>query len=242
MGSTSRNLIQIILEATDKTGSKFARAQKNLKGLNQQVKKLSLGFKDLANVQNLVAGSAVGLLVGKIAALGDELDKTSLRTGVSVEDLSRLGFAAELAGADLGAMRSGIRILARRMKDSRDGLVMYTRSFKELGVEVTEDGVKLRNVLDVFLDIADALNKQEDSALRAALASEVLGRQGDLLLPLLRQGSVGIRRMTDESDRLGLTWSTLAASRAAAFVDAVTVLRKSFEAITREMMKNEGYL
>jgi hypothetical protein len=41
----------------------------------------------------------------------------SKRTGVSVEALSELGFAAEQSGADLATLEAGLRRMSRVIKD-----------------------------------------------------------------------------------------------------------------------------
>jgi chromosome segregation ATPase len=53
-----------------------------------------------------------------------------------------------------------------------------------------------------FLKIADALNKVDDPAKRAALAVQFFGRTGLKLLPMIEQGSAAIREQAAEMERL----------------------------------------
>src|SRR5690606_23318108 len=68
--------------------------------------------------------AAVTALLGTAKAFsdtGDMLDKMSQRTGVSVEALSELGFAADLSGTDLETLEAGLRNMQRTLVGAAQG-------------------------------------------------------------------------------------------------------------------------
>jgi len=75
------------------------------------------------------AGAAIGVAlaagVTAMAAItkqaintGDEFAKMSQKVGVSVESLSRLGYAAGQSGVELGQLQSGLVKLAKNASDA----------------------------------------------------------------------------------------------------------------------------
>jgi hypothetical protein len=69
----------------------------------------------------------------------------------------------------------------------------------------------------------------EDPTLRAKFAIETFGRSaGPELIPLLSQGSQGVRSLMQEADRLGITMSGPAAQAAAMLGDTIDVLKQQF--------------
>jgi len=226
-----KNKIQIEIAAKNKTKRGVDSAEKRLKAFSSSLRSIAKNVTIAGGA--MAAGLAV--VVRQASTMGDELQKTSIRTGASVEMLSRLGHAAQISGADMGALRIGIRRLGANMRDARDGLLASLETFEELGVTVTDTEGNLRPMLDVFLDMSDSLKGLGNETLAAALAQRALGRSGDLLLPLLFEGRQGIMALADESDRLGNTWTRLEADQAAAFVDANTRVKASIRGITREI-------
>src|SRR5947207_5053248 len=93
----------------------FVNDSKLVKGLEKASKKLKAfgeGIKDLgkklAGIGALITAPLIGF--AKVFASGaKELQAMSQRTGVSVEALSELGYAAQLSGADMETLEIGIR-------------------------------------------------------------------------------------------------------------------------------------
>ena len=91
-------------KAVDKAETRMGKFKKGAGKAFAAVRKAATGLA--------IAGAAaiIGFATGAIknfADLGDELDKMSQRTGLSVENLSALKFAAEQSGASLAVYREG---------------------------------------------------------------------------------------------------------------------------------------
>ncbi|MCA9251267.1 MAG: hypothetical protein KDA54_09035 [Phycisphaerales bacterium] len=206
------------LGVSDKLTRGLRQAQKRLKAFGAGVR--NAGLRITAFGASLAAPLAASLKV--FSSAGDQLDKMSKRTGVSVEALSELGFAAEQSGTDLETLEKGIRVMQRTMGDASQGLATAVDAFDTLGLKVEQ--LQGLSPEQQFTAIADRLSQIADPSARAAAAMDVFGRAGTALLPLLADGAKGMAELRDEARSLGLTISTESASDAALLTDTLNIL------------------
>ncbi len=208
------------LGVSDKLTAGLRRAQRRLKAFGAGVRQLGLRLV-AAGVAALVPLAAT---VRIFAKAGDELEKMSRRTGLSVEALSELAFAAEQSGADIETLEKGVRTMQRAINDLDRGLSTQVDAFGDLGLAI-EDLQGLSPEAQFKL-IAERLSQVTDASRRAALAQQIFGRAGTRLLPLMEQGAAGIEQLQQEARRLGLTISTQTAKDAARLTDAFNIVRR----------------
>ena len=208
----------------------FADDKKLVRGLKSAQYKLRKFGSMVSGLGSAMAGVGTAIVGPLIAAskvfagMGDSLAKMSGRTGVSVESLSQLGFAAEQSGADLATLEKGIRTMQRSINDAGRGLSTATDALAALGL--TYKALEGLSPEQQFKAIADRISGIEDPSKRAALAMQLLGRAGTGLLPMMKNGAQGIEQLQDEARKLGLTISTEDANAAAKFTDRLNVLWK----------------
>ena len=203
-------------------------AQKDLgpRGLGGTLRRLIPSAKTAAlGIAGIgVVGAGIGIKLARdFLQAGDALDKMSRRTGVAVEDLSAMKFAAEQSGATLDDFANGLRRQAGFVQDAQLGLSTATDALDQLGLSVTDLEGKSPDAL--FNLFADAIANLEDPILQAALAQDVFGRGGTALLPLLKEGSEGIHALTEEARATGNIMSTEAAEGAAKFNDTLNTVK-----------------
>lgn len=176
--------------------------------------------------------AAMGVLVKRAIDTADEMSKAALKAGVSTEALSRLAWAGELSDVSLGALTTSIGRLNNVMAEMARGGATDTKAiFDALGIAVTDADGKLRSGDHVFYELADRFAAMENGAERSALAIQIFGRSGAELVPLLVNGSAGLRDMADEADRLGKTISTQTGRDAEEFNDSLTRLKAVAEGL-----------
>ena len=83
----------------------------------------------------------------------------------------------------------------------------------------------MRPVEQVFLDLADAIQRNEDPALRAKMAMATMGASGRKLIPMLAGGSDGLKQMAAQARDLGLVMSNDAVASAATMTDHMDDMR-----------------
>ncbi|MGD9791758.1 MAG: hypothetical protein AB7K52_15365 [Phycisphaerales bacterium] len=208
------------LGVSDKLTAGLRRAQKQLEAFGA-------GLRSVGTRLAGIGATAIAALLGTAKAFsdtGDMLDKMSQRTGVSVEALSELGFAADLSGTDLETLEAGLRNMQRTLTGAAQGSASAGDALGRLGLTAAQLAGLAPD--EQFKVLAERISQVRDPALRAALAMEVFGKAGTKLLPLMADGAAGIEAMQEEARRLGLTVSTETARDAAALNDALGTLWK----------------
>jgi len=208
--------------------------QKGLKKGETQMQR----FKQVAG--NVAAGIAAAFsinalrnMINDFAELGDSFDKMSQRTGVSVEALSGLKFAAEQSGASIETVEMGIRNMQRVLLDVQQGSSTAATTLQMLGLNIQQ--LQTLSPEQQFLQMAQAISKVQDPSRQAALAMELFGRSGTQLLPMLQQGEAGIEALIAEARRLGIVMSEEDAKAAADFTDAMNRLSSVFKGIATQV-------
>ncbi|MCC7409177.1 MAG: hypothetical protein IT442_14010, partial [Phycisphaeraceae bacterium] len=190
----------------------FADSSKLIRGLRLAQAKLEafgktvrgLGLKMTALGAAMVAPMFAATKV--FAGMGDDLAKMSARTGVSVESLSELGFAAELSGMSMEDLETSLRKMQKTLVEAASGSAGAVDALAKLGL--TADDLRGLSPDEQLKRIADRLASIRDPALRAALAMEVFGKTGTKLLPLMADGAAGIEALQHQAREMGLTIST----------------------------------
>ncbi|CAN5495120.1 hypothetical protein BH11PLA2_BH11PLA2_22730 [soil metagenome] len=206
----------------------FVKDNKLVRGLAAASAKLKAFGAGIMGVGTHLLGLGTALatpfaLAAKLFAdMGSELDDMSARTGVAIETLSELGFAAKMSGADLETLESGIRKMQKFVVEAAGGSREARDVLEKLGLTVADlKGLTPDEMLKAF---ADALDDIDNPALKAALAMQVFGKTGTKLLPMLEGGAEGIEKLQAKARELGLTISTEDAKAAAEFGDTLDVL------------------
>ncbi len=184
---------------------------------NEIVAKLKLDDKDfqskIGNVGKAalaVSASIVGTgaaflyLADQIAKTESEMAKMAAGAGMTVEAFSALTGAAELAGVEQEKL---IKVSEKLASANADTLA----SFKDIGVSVKDASGKMKTA-DVLLgDVANKISKMKSPADQAAAAIHAFGGEGKDLLPMLKLGKEGIKKLTDEAEAMGLVVTQKAA-------------------------------
>ncbi|MCI0364948.1 MAG: phage tail tape measure protein [Phycisphaerales bacterium] len=208
------------LGVSDKLAAGLKRAAARLKAFGEGVR--SVGLRTAA-----IGAAILAPLLGSakvFADTGSALFDMSQRTGISVEALSELGFAAEQSGTDLATLETGIRKMQRSITDAAQGSTSAQEALALLGLTV--DRLRGLSPEDQFKLIADRIAQIKDPTVRAAAAMELFGRSGTNLIPLLSGGAKGIEALQEQARRLGLTMSTEDARAAEEFGDVLDALTK----------------
>lgn len=221
--------VRLVVEGTGKFKNQMAGVERQIGGVGQAIarnrRQIGLGLTALG--ASIVAVGA--LSVKTFAEMGDEVQKMAIKTGFSTEKLSELRFAAQLSGASLKSIEKGVKTMSSALVDANEGLETYARSFRQLGIDV--EATLALAPEEQFRIITEALADVENQTIKSALAQDIFGRAGLDLLPLLEQGSEGMREMAAEARELGIIFDQEAANAAALFNDNITRLGSSFDGV-----------
>ena len=229
------NKTQIVISAKDETAAGFASAEAGLQRLTGQFISLTNPIA-AASVAMSIAGASLVASVKSAVDAGDQFNKLSQKTGITVEALSGLAYAATLSDVSIESLATGIKKLSVNMNEaavSTSGKA--AEAFKALGVSVKDASGNLRGSDDVLADIADRFAGMKDGAGKAALSVALFGKAGADLIPFLNQGGKGIAELTAEAEKLGLIMTGKTAKAAEEFNDNIKKLSLSTAALGRSI-------
>lgn len=212
--------------------ARFAQFQDSLNRLNSTASQVSGRLEQsfgaitrvFGGLTAAVAAVGFGRMISNTINAADELSKLSQKTGVAVERLSELGYAAKLSDVTTEGLATGLRQLAKSIDEGAKG-------FERIGVATRNSDGTLRGTDDVLLDVAESFSTLADGAAKSALAQELFGRSGADLIPLLNAGRAGLAAYADEARRAGVVISGETARAAEEFNDNMTRLRANLEGL-----------
>ncbi len=168
----------------------------------------SAGLAGVGGSAALAAGAVIGLLAAiggvafKLANIqvetgkwAQDLDNAAQSAGVTVQEMQHFDFIGRTVGATAEDLVTATRALSKNIVENAE-------LFRQLGITTRNADGGLRNTFDVLIDISRAFQEIPDPAQRVVVATELLGRSGQRLIPFLNLGPAKLRELADVSRRL----------------------------------------
>lgn len=199
------NTVEIVLRALDQTRGGFAAATRNLSTFQSS----ALGLAKVAVATFAATGSAMVAMAHQIGDAAEEMLNFSERTGISVEDASRLKFVAKETGVSFEVLEKGLR-------------------------KASEEAAKSNQSLQEFLiSQADRFSSYQDGASKAAEAQRLFGKSGSDLIPILNKGSAALKEQLASANDFATVFDKDGASSLARYADNIdrigSVIKKNLE-------------
>lgn len=156
-------------------------------------------FETLSKAGAIIGAAVISAGVGLVAMVkssidaADHLNDLSKKTGIAVETLGGIGYAAEQAGGDLNSVAGAIGKLNKTIVEAAGGNEKAIETFEAMGIAIKGIDGNLRPVEQVLSDVAEKFSQYEDTPERAALALKLFGKSGADIIPLLVDGSDKLR-------------------------------------------------
>lgn len=99
-----------------------------------------------------VAATAILGVANSTAEYADKFDKASLRSGIEVENLQRIDYAAGQCGVSLEDIEKSAKKVNDRLGEVSEGNKKSSEMFEKLGVSVRNSDGTLRDSNDVYND------------------------------------------------------------------------------------------
>jgi len=196
-----------IMVDSSKADKSIAKTGKGAEGLST---KMGKGIKTAAKWGLALGTAAIGIaaagtvMVNKFASVTDELDKTSMKMGISTDALQELRYAMGQVGVNQTTMDKALQRTNQRLGEAAAGNKKYQDALVELGFSI--DDVK-NGQLDtdaVFMQSIDTLNGMENGQKAAALAAELFGvKTAQELMPAIEAGTLSIEELRAKTHELG---------------------------------------
>lgn len=180
------------------------------------------------NVKATFATLGAGLSVAAVVAWGkstidaaDNMNDLSQRIGINIKDLARWKLAAEQSGTTLESLAKGVKGLATNLIDNGDKM-------RAAGITATDANGALVQLADIFAYLPDGVEK-------TALAVQLFGKAGMDMIPMLNQGSRGLKEAQEKSAKYAEELARLAPD-ADKFNDSLRELKLQSEASALSIM------
>src|SRR5690554_4675317 len=231
--------LQIDLSArTARFSEGIQRAQQRVQQFSQRVQ---IDFQRVTQVGQRAAlvfsgmTAALTLVIKRAADYASTMDKVASQTGLAVEQVQELAFAANQSNADLASLESGLRAFVRRTAEAAAGNSSFLKGFERLGFTQDEVRAGLQDIDGFLMQVADRVAELGTTAEQSAVLMTIMGDAGRRLVPFMSQGAQGIRELREQARELGLVMDEQAVRRLAAFNDRMAVLQERTAATSREM-------
>lgn len=185
---------------------------------------LGLGFT--------AGATAIFFLTKNAIDAADKLNDLSKKTGVAVETLGGLGFAAKQTGSDLDGVAQAFKKLNVNIAEGAGGKQDIIDAFHAVGVSAKD--LKTLAPDQILTKVATAFAGFADGPEKAAIASKLFGKAYQDIIPLLDEGGAKLQQQIDYFKKYGgITAET--AQRADEFNDTVVKLELLSGAFARTL-------
>ncbi|WP_431282724.1 hypothetical protein ACQW02_25505 [Humitalea sp. 24SJ18S-53] len=237
-----KNGIRAVIEVVDRVTAPVRRIgagisamvrSLNLDATREQIGRVVTGFTEVTKAAALMAakivasstaiGAALMAITRGVAETTQAAITSARSVNVTLQGWQRFGHAATLVGSSAEQMGSALGSLRDRALDAARGNSELRVAFRRMGVALVDSRGQLRPTEALMADVADAFARVPDSARRTAAAVALFGEAGVGLIPMLAQGSAGLRRAAEDARFLGLVMTD---AEAGALTDFGTSLRR----------------
>ena len=220
-----------ILINDDEANKSLAKTDKNAKGVAST---LSSGIKTVgkwgAAIGTAVAGAAAGMAKMATSAAGtaDNIDKMSQKIGISREAYQELDFALSQSGTDVDKLQSGMKTMSQQVEKN-------AKAFEDLGVSLTDSNGKARSQEEIFYDTVRALQNMEEGTEKTVAATQLFGKAGTELMPLLNAEAGSLDKMRQEAHDLGLVMDDELVDGGVSLTDTLDKMKRSLGAVMTQL-------
>ena len=189
-------------------GREMRFAERDVRRLQRRaesdIRKISKAF----GIMGAAVATAVGAMVVQHTRWAAEVGVASEKTGIAVEELSNMAYAARENEVDFDTLGKRLERFNTQIVEAAQGNGDLVDVLREQNIAL-EDDSGIRAQRDLLHDLADAVQGAGSEYERTRIAQAAFGRRGGAeMLPFLRQGSDAIAELEREAERLGLTIDT----------------------------------
>ena len=176
-------------------------------------------------------GGAAVKMAKDTSASADEIDKMSQKIGISRTAYQEWDYVLSQNGMDISKLQVGVKTLTTQMDAAKSGTGKAADAFKLLGVSVKNADGSLRSQEEVFNETIAALQRVDNETERARLATQLFGKAGTEMAPLLNQSAESVEALKQKAHDLGMVMSDETVDAGVKFTDTMDTLKRSFGGI-----------
>jgi hypothetical protein len=215
----SKGGVVVVISGEDNTGELFKAIDAHMAETRAVAEETSLSLGKVG--ESLKHGlETAGLFIGAAEAVhifeemisssveaGVQLGHLSQQTGISVENLSVLKYAAQSTGVDFEVLTRGFKKLAVTTNEADHGNKAAAKGFEMVGISVQQLRAKGDDMYGVLTLLADKFHALPDGMAKSDAAAKIFGtRMGAEMIPVLNALAGKLDETKAEAAALGLVW------------------------------------
>lgn len=209
------------------------KAEKEGSGSFDSLGKSLSSFKAMAATFGLAIGVSELVSLGKASLdFANNIGEMSDKVGITTKSLQELRFAASQNGSSIEEMDAALVKFNQIVGDAASGSEEANKTFNLLGISVRNSSGEVRSLDDLLLEASDSISQFGSNSEKAALLTDLFGRAGGKLIPVLGSGSDAVRSFGIEAEKAGIIINDKAIASAKAFDDMMDKLSLTIKAKT----------
>ncbi len=161
----------------------------------------------IEKVKTFAAAAAAAFMIKEVfefahgmAEAAIEVEHSAAAFGLSTTEMQQWQLAAKASGVSSETLDTSFKMLA---KNVGTGMGPGVEALAKLGVNVKDASGNVRPMGDLFEDAGAAVGGIENAGKRAAIGTQVFGRQFIKILPLISKGKEGMAELRNKLEELG---------------------------------------
>ena len=182
----------------------------------------------------VAAGKKLWDMANDVGSVGDQIDKTSQKIGISAESYQKWGYVFERCGADVNNLQTGMKKLSTVITDAAGGSDSAAEKLSAVGLSIEKLNGKSQD--EQLSMVITALQGMEAGAERTAAANDLLGKSAVDMAAVLNTSVEETERLKQEAEDYGMVMSNEAVAASAAFEDSLTRLSHTAGGLKNRMV------
>lgn len=182
----------------------------------------------------VATGAVLGVATASAGAM-DAIDKGSAKVGLSKQAYQEWSYVLGQNGMDISKMEVGMKTLVAAMDGAAAGTASAVEKFDALGLSIYDSNGNLKDQETMMNEAIYALANMENGTEKARLATELFGKSGVEMMPMLNGGAEGIADLTQRAHDLGLVMSDEAVTSGVVLGDTMDDVKQTFGALGNQL-------
>lgn len=206
---------------TSKIGSKFQAVGSKMTSLGKALAPVSAGV--------VAVGGAMIASAKKTADYTDNVDKMSQKLGISRTAFQEWDYILSQNGASIDSLKVGMKTMNNQLDAVKQSGDTAGSAFERLGISF--DDLKGKSNEEVFEMTIKALQNCTDETERTKLATQLFGKAGVELAPLLNSGAESTEKLKQKAHDLGLVLDDETIDAGVNMTDAMDTLKRTLATV-----------
>lgn len=155
----------------------------------------------------IAGATALYGVTAKATQAMDVIDKGSAKIGISKKGYQEWNYVLGQNGMSIDKLQVGMKTLVTKMDAVSKGNKGAAETFGKLGLSVKDSSGKLKSQEQMLNETLYSLANMKNGTEKARMATELFGKAGIEMMPMLNNGAEGMKELTKRSHELGLVVS-----------------------------------